>query len=127
MSDMSAPHLTNNVLAVMSFRHRLLAIRKDRGLTQQRLADLAGINVIQIRRYETDVSQPSIDAVRKLAKALHTTTDLLLFDEDERGPADDLRLQFEAVQRLDPHEQAAIKTLLEGVIAKHEVRRVVGS
>ena len=33
--------------------------------------------------------------------ALSVSADMLLFGQDERGPDDDLRLQFEAASRLD--------------------------
>ncbi|MGD1053191.1 MAG: helix-turn-helix transcriptional regulator [Candidatus Dormibacteria bacterium] len=56
----------------MSFPHRLVALRKEHGITRQALADIAGLNVIQIRRWETGASQPSVEALKKLAKALRT-------------------------------------------------------
>jgi hypothetical protein len=36
---------------------------------------------------------------------LGVSADLLLCGKDERGPDDDLRLQFEAVSRFDPEEK----------------------
>jgi transcriptional regulator with XRE-family HTH domain len=57
-------------LMEMDFYKRLTQLRKGKGLTQQALADAAGINVSQLKRYETGVSQPSLDALRKLAAAL---------------------------------------------------------
>ena len=56
-------------------------------LTQDALAEAAGINVSQVRRYEGGNSQPSLDALRKLAVALSVSADELLFDETERGAA----------------------------------------
>ena len=46
-----------------------------------------------------------------------------MFDEEERGPSDDLRLQFEAVARMSPEERLVVRDLLEGMILKHEARR----
>ncbi|MCA1836970.1 MAG: helix-turn-helix transcriptional regulator [Actinobacteria bacterium] len=115
------------VLTAMPFQERLTTLRKQHGLTQQALADIAGLHVSQIRKYETDAAQPSVDAVKKLAVALSVSLDLLVFDRDERGPDDDLRLQFEAVKRLNPDERQALKTVIEGVITKHEVRRLAGT
>ncbi len=51
------------------------------------------------------------------------STDALVFDEDERGPADELRLAFEATNDLDADERAMIKNLIEAVLLKHEARR----
>jgi hypothetical protein len=44
------------------------------------------------------------------------------FDETERAPSDDLKLQFEAVSRF-PEEERIVKALLEGMILKHEATR----
>jgi hypothetical protein len=62
--------------------------------------------------------------LRKLAVTLSVPADVLLFDDGERGPADDLRLQFEAIQHLDPDERESLKTVIDGVITRHEVRRL---
>jgi transcriptional regulator with XRE-family HTH domain len=107
----------------MDFAHRLAAIRKQRGLTQQALAERVGIHVSQIRRYEAGDSQPTLDALRNLAVALSVSTDALVFDETERGPDDDLRLQFEATARLDDEGKALVKALLEAVLLRQEARR----
>jgi hypothetical protein len=50
-------------------------------------------------------------------------TDALVFAEDERGPGDDLRLQFEAATQLDDEGKALVKALLEAVLLRQEARR----
>jgi transcriptional regulator with XRE-family HTH domain len=84
---------------------------------------MAGLHVVQVRRYETQASQPSLEAIRKLAIALSVSADELLFDEDERGPSDDLRLQFEAISQLPPEEMRVVKEVIEGLIIKYQSRR----
>ncbi len=108
----------------MSFPERLSALRKERNFTQQTLADKAEIHVAQIRRYESGETQPALDVIRRLAIALTVSADMLVFDKDERGPDDDLRLQFEAVSRFDAEEKKIVKALLEGMILKHEAKRI---
>ncbi len=88
----------------MEFPQRLAAFRKAKGLTQQGLADAIGSSVIQIHRYESGSSQPTLDVIRRLAVELGVSADELLFDHGERGPDDELRLQFEAISRFDPEE-----------------------
>lgn len=61
--------------------------------------------------------------LKKIAVALHVSTDFLLFDEHERGPDDDLSLQFEAVSQFSQEEKQIVRELLEGLILKHEARR----
>jgi hypothetical protein len=48
---------------------------------------------------------------------------VLLFDENERGPDDDLRLPFEAAERLDPDEKRLVRELLDALLLKHQVRQ----
>src|SRR6266404_4563131 len=107
----------------LDFPQRLAARRKQQGLTQQALAERIEVHVVQLRRYEAGASQPTLDVIRKLATALSVSADLLLFGKDERGPDDDLRLQFEAVSRFDADEKQVVRSLLEGMILKHEARR----
>lgn len=110
-------------LVAMALSKRLVAIRKQRGMTQQALADEVGVHVTQLRRYEAGTAQPTADVLRRLAIALRTSADALLFDEDERGPDDDLRLQFEAASRLDAEGKRVVKEVIEGIIMKHDAKR----
>jgi transcriptional regulator with XRE-family HTH domain len=107
----------------MDFATRLIAARRERGLTQQALADRVGVHVTQVRRYEAGTNAPNLDVLRNIAVALNVTIDSLAFDEDERGPDDDLRLAFEATMHLDPDERAMVKGLIEAVLLKHEAKR----
>jgi transcriptional regulator with XRE-family HTH domain len=81
------------------------------------------MHITQLARYEGSVSQPTLDVIRKLAVALKVSADELLFDETERAPSDDLKLQFEAVSRFPEEEKRIVKALLEGMILKHEATR----
>jgi transcriptional regulator with XRE-family HTH domain len=107
----------------MSFGQRLIALRRERSLTQQGFADATDIHVQQIKRYEAGTSQPSAEALRKIAKCFGVTTDWLLFEDGERGPDEDLRLQFEAMGQLSPEEKGVAKAVLEGLLLKHAARR----
>lgn len=115
--------LTGRLL--MSFAKQLAAKRKERGLTQQVLADAVGIHVTQLRRYEAGSSQPTVEVLRKLALALHTSADALLFDPDERGPHDELKLKFEAVEAMGDEEKRVVVSLIDAYIKKHRMERVL--
>ena len=106
----------------LRFDERLVSLRKERGLTQRAVAELVGMHISQIRRYESGQSQPTLDAIRKLAMTLSVSADMLLFDKDERGPDDDLRLQFEAANRLDPEEKNVIRSVIESIIVRNTVK-----
>jgi len=71
-------------LLPMEFVKRLTALRKQRGFTQQTLADDIEFHVNQIKRYEAGTAQPILETLVRLAQALHTTLDDLVFGEDSR-------------------------------------------
>ena len=111
------------VLTLMGFPERLAAARKRRGLTQKGLAEETGLSHIQVHRYEGGNAQPTLDAIKRLAVALGVTTDQLVFDEDERGPSDELRLQFEAVSAFDDEDREIARAVIESLILRHQSKR----
>ena len=52
---------------------------------------------------------------------------MALYDEHERGPSDDLRLQFEAVSQFPEEERKIVKALLDGMIIKFQTKQMVGN
>lgn len=107
----------------MGFGKRLAALRKERSMTQQTLADRVGCHVTMVRRYEAEETQPTLEVIRNMARALSVSADTLVFDEKERDPSDELRLQFEAVSQLPLAEQAVVKDVLESLLLKYQARR----
>jgi transcriptional regulator with XRE-family HTH domain len=107
----------------MDFAHRLTTARKERGLTQQTLADRVGVHVTQIRRYEAGTNTPNLDVLRNIAVALSVSIDSLAFDDHDRDPDEDLRLVFEASRNLEPDEREVLRHLIEAMLLKHEARR----
>ena len=109
----------------MDFAQRLAAFRKERALTQQALADRVSVHITQINRYESGDSQPTLDVIRRIAIALTVSADELIFGKDERGPDEDLRLQFEAISQFDDEDKELARGLLEGLILKHQAKQSV--
>ena len=107
----------------MSFPERLAALRKEFGFTQQQMADKIGMHVSQLKRYEAGSSQPTIEVFRRIALALNVSADMLLFEVDERGPDDRLKLQFEAVSHLDEKEREVVETVIASVLHMHDAKR----
>ncbi len=108
-------------LTTMSFSARVIALRKQKGLTQQSLAAASGIHVQQIKRYEAGHAQPTAEALKRLTLALHVTADFLLFEEGEREPDDDLKLRFEAIAAMPAQDQDIAKAVLDAIIVKNQV------
>ena len=60
------------------FGQRLREARKNRGLEQQKLAEMVGLPPSSISHFESGSRKPSFDNLRALAQKLDVTTDYLL-------------------------------------------------
>lgn len=63
---------------MVEFGERLRQLRKEKKLTQKQLASLIGVRDSVISFYELGDRTPSSDVVKKLAVALHVSSDYLL-------------------------------------------------
>lgn len=115
--------ISNLFILPMSFPQRLSSLRKELGFTQQQMADKINMHVSQLKRYESGSSQPTIEVFKRIALALNVSADMLLFEQDERGPDERLKLQFEAVSQLDEKEREAVETMIAGVLHMHDAKR----
>ena len=61
----------------MSIGENIKKYRKEKGLTQRALADLIGVSVQAVSKWETDAGAPDISQVVPLASALEISTDAL--------------------------------------------------
>ena len=114
----------------MSFGRNLANFRKEKGLTQEDLVKRSGVAISQIRRYEADKSSPTLDVVTRLARALGVSLDELAFDKTTGVAASklmdrELLEQFEMISALDEDERQAVKRILEGVIVKHQLEKMM--
>lgn len=66
----------------MKLAHRLSQLRKEKGLTQQDLAELAGTHPNVIGKYELGLAIPSVDMAARLAKVLNVSIDYLAGNDD---------------------------------------------
>lgn len=105
------------------FSSRLTVLRKVHGLTQQALADKVCLHVNQIKRYEAGKSQPTLDTLVRLAKALYVTLESLVYG-GEPCTSDDLKLQLEAIEQFTDEEKRVAKALLNNLILSHTASRL---
>jgi transcriptional regulator with XRE-family HTH domain len=108
----------------MHFAAQLVRLRKQRGWTQPQLADALGLHLTQVKRYETGASQPSLEALKKIALTLSVSLDALVFEDAERGPDEALKLKFEAVRQFDPDERKIAEGVLDSLINNHQAKRL---
>ncbi|MBO4217286.1 MAG: helix-turn-helix transcriptional regulator [Clostridia bacterium] len=65
----------------MSFAETLKEKRTAKGLSQQKLADAAGVSLRSICNYESGAREPGIAVLRRLADSLGTTSEILIGSE----------------------------------------------
>jgi len=111
----------------MSFSKRFIQLRKERNLTQQQMADTVGIHITQVKRYEAEQAQPSVELLKKIATAFNVTTDWLIFSEGERELPNELQLKFEAVSQMSEDDQQTIQSIIDGMILKHTASQLTAT
>ena len=72
----------------MSIGQNIKKYRKEKGYTQRELADLIGVSVQAVSKWETDTGAPDISQVVPLASALDISTDALFDYEHYTKPED---------------------------------------
>jgi transcriptional regulator with XRE-family HTH domain len=117
--------------ARMAFKDTFLKLRKERGWTQQQVADQIGLSVGQVKKYEKGDSAPTLHILGRIAMVYGVSTDELVF-EDGKGIAGvkletELLQRFEKVAQLPKEEKDAVLLLIDSVVAKHTIREVMGS
>lgn len=84
-----------------SIGYRIRVLRRQKGYSQQELADILGKSLRTVQKYETGEIEISISMINELAKVLDTTSTYLLGYDIERADnsltcmADVMRLLFE--------------------------------
>lgn len=69
----------------MDFKHRIKELRKERKFTQQRLADLLGVDKSSISKYEHGVNAADHEQLKKLSDIFNVSMDYLLGRTDNRN------------------------------------------
>jgi len=70
----------------LSFGKRLKKLRKEKKISQEKLADIIGISRSTLSMYELDKREPDIANIVKFADFFGVSTDYLLGKESEPGP-----------------------------------------
>ncbi|MFC7526262.1 helix-turn-helix domain-containing protein [Parapedobacter sp. GCM10030251] len=101
------------------------ALRKDRGWSQGELATESGVSREMIGKYERGDAVPSIEAAKKLARALGVTLDYLGGEAD--GPAFDRKTaeRMKDIDRLDAAEREHVFALLDAFLAKSKMQAIL--
>lgn len=91
----------------MTVGQRIKLYRRDRGLTQSELAELIGVSMQAVSKWETDVGMPDISQIVPLARVLETSTDMILgyLDDGHSKEAEYIREQLPSVNLLNDENE----------------------
>jgi transcriptional regulator with XRE-family HTH domain len=103
-----------------TFGARLAALRKSRGLTQPRLAEMLGVSPAMLAYYERKANNPTAEFVRKAAEVFSVSVDQLLGHEVKNGrkpgPPSKLHQKIDQVARLPRAKQQYVLQFLDQVL-----------
>jgi len=95
-----------------NFSTRLASLRKDRGLSQQQLADKVNVSRRVIAYYEVESDNPPSNLVMLLTKVLSVSADELLGIKPIKNNGSKPRLKFtrrmKQIEELPPSQQKAL-------------------
>jgi DNA-binding XRE family transcriptional regulator len=91
------------------FAINVMRIRQARGMSQQQLAERAGLKQPRIAEIERSDANPTLLTISRIAYALGVTPDRLLVDKDQMLPADALATPTASAAPAPPPPSATAK------------------
>lgn len=94
----------------MTFGEKLLKLRSDAGLSQDKLAEMLEVSRQSVSKWERDEAMPDTDKIVLISKIFSVSTDSLLKDEDEiktAGEGTDGTVKEETAQMISDAVPAA--------------------
>lgn len=76
----------------MNMSDRIIARRKELGLTQRSLADLVGLSSVSVLKWENGQNEPRGKNLFALARALECSPTWLLFGDEDKTPTPAIEL-----------------------------------
>ena len=120
---------TRSKIMVISYRDvgaRVRALRQEKDLTQTALAKLLGTTQTAVSEIERGNRGLTVQQLVKLARALKTSPDAILGEENGHPPrpksAKILR-RLHRIEQLPQAQQDAVLKIIDGVIKAHRVGR----
>ena len=104
---------------------RIALARKERGLTQEQLAEQLGVSQQALAHYEVGRIGVASAMLPRLAELLDLSFDELLIGAPivrlpgKRGPASRIERQLDAVSQLPKARQRVVSEVLDAMLAQH--------
>ena len=99
---------------------RINTVRKDRGLTSDKLSELCNINATYLRQIEGGTKMPSLPVFIDICKALRISPDYLLQDEPTENEISTIREVERLWKDAPPQKQELVLTMIKAVLEHTE-------
>ncbi|MEE9355901.1 MAG: helix-turn-helix transcriptional regulator [Methylococcaceae bacterium] len=107
-----------------AFANRLLALRKQKGWSQPKLAKQIDTSGAIIGRYERGEITPSIGVAQKLAETLEVTLDYLVGDNEFNTLQDKTMLnRWQSLETLKPEDKERILYVIDSLMRDAKIRQ----
>jgi transcriptional regulator with XRE-family HTH domain len=109
----------------MAIGDKILALRKDRGWSQQQLAKKIGTSGPIIGRYERGERVPSVEVAKKLGDTFNVTLDFLVDDTGQAAEIKDKNMlkRLMELQVLDTEDQKTIVHVLDSLLRDAKAKK----
>ena len=111
-------------MPIIDTGERIRALRKQRGLNQDQLAELASLNRVTVAKYESGRVEPGAQALARIADALEVTTDALLGRSEEipvqnNPKTPEARIVSGGMDKLPKEQREQILNVVRAMYAKN--------
>lgn len=100
----------------MNIAETLRKARRNKGLTQKQVAELAGVSLEAYKGWEGARHSPRSENIAPLAQALGISTDEIMMEAQHRSISEDLRALFNAADRLPDEQKRQLRVALKGML-----------
>jgi transcriptional regulator with XRE-family HTH domain len=108
----------------MSFGKRIIAIRKEKNMSQDELAKKLNATPTTIGRYERDEVKPSIEMASKIADALGVSLDYLTGRSENDFKDKKMIDRFNSILSLNEEDKNGILYALDGLIKAARLKTI---
>jgi transcriptional regulator with XRE-family HTH domain len=111
----------------MAFGDKIIETRKNRGITQQELGKLIGVDKRVISKYEKNQTIPSVMMAAEIAKALNVSLDFLI-SSDKALFIDDKELieLLKNYNKLNDDVKNTVKNILKALNLYSQAEKTLG-
>jgi transcriptional regulator with XRE-family HTH domain len=113
----------------MKLHEKIKALRKEREISQEMLAEQAQINISYLSRLENGHNEPSVEVFKRIADALGVSADYLLDESDE---ITEVRLEDKAlservrmIDSLDEADRQAVFQVIDAMLTKKRMKELI--